>query len=209
MFSKSTLNHFNNIGQILGKIGERVEGNLYCDITPNNLVFEKNTGKIKNLSYLAKDKKKICEIGINAGHSLFIMLEQSPEAEYFLFDLGLHSYTKPCIDYIIEQFPNTNFHLNFGDSKVTLKEFIKSQPEKIGQFDLIHIDGGHEQTEFSSDFYMTSLLAKKNSTLIFDDYNIEGIANFLDERIKKSIISKITSDKIEETNRQLIYKFNF
>ena len=52
-------NHIKNITNILLEIGERVEGNLICDITPNNWVYEKYILKIRNLQYLCKDKKKI------------------------------------------------------------------------------------------------------------------------------------------------------
>ena len=34
--------HIQNITKILLDIGERVEGNLICDITPNNFVCEQN-----------------------------------------------------------------------------------------------------------------------------------------------------------------------
>ena len=61
--------HINNIGAILDNIGERVEGNLICDITSDNFTDERNESKIYNLIKLAENKSKICEIGVNAGHS--------------------------------------------------------------------------------------------------------------------------------------------
>lgn len=90
--------HFEKISQILNEIGERVEGNLICDVDSSNIVITRNIAKIKNLQYLSKNKNKICEIGVNAGHSLLLMLEQNPNAEYLLFDLNNHKYTNPCIE---------------------------------------------------------------------------------------------------------------
>ena len=59
--------HIQNITKTLLDIGERVEGNLICDITPNNFVCEQNIHKIKNLQYLCKNKKKISNYQIFFG----------------------------------------------------------------------------------------------------------------------------------------------
>lgn len=56
-------NHIKNITKILNDVGERIEGNLICDIEPENYVISTNKYKIKNLQYLCKNKQKIIEIG--------------------------------------------------------------------------------------------------------------------------------------------------
>ena len=50
--------HVKNITKILKYVGERIEGNLICDIRPDNYVISRNKSKIKNLQYLCKNKKK-------------------------------------------------------------------------------------------------------------------------------------------------------
>ena len=55
--------HIKNITDILKNIGERVEGNLLCDIYPDNWTYSRNISKIKNLQFMCKDKTKIIEIG--------------------------------------------------------------------------------------------------------------------------------------------------
>lgn len=50
--------YIRDITKILKDVGERVEGNLICDITPDNYVIKRNENKIQNLQYLAKDKKR-------------------------------------------------------------------------------------------------------------------------------------------------------
>ena len=87
-----TNKHVKEIEQILRRIGERVEGNLVCDIDPWNIVADRTGDKIYNLRVLSMGKKKICEIGVNACHSLLIMLLENPMAEYLLFDLNNHRY---------------------------------------------------------------------------------------------------------------------
>ena len=79
--------HIKKITNILEEVGEQIEGNLICDVKPTNWTIQKNIHKIKNLQYLVKNKKKICEIGVNACHSLLLMLLVNPNADYLLFDL--------------------------------------------------------------------------------------------------------------------------
>ena len=99
--------HVKNITKILKEVGERIEGNLICNISADDYSNSKKyESKIKNLQYLCKNKKKILEIGVNGCHSLLIMLLINPTAEYLLFDLGNHKYTLPAFNYIKEQFPN-------------------------------------------------------------------------------------------------------
>ena len=80
LISEQLQKQFDGIANILNQIGERVEGNLICDVSPNNIVIDRNEEKIHNLQQLSMAKNTICEIGVNAGHSLFIMLEQNPTA---------------------------------------------------------------------------------------------------------------------------------
>lgn len=199
------MSHIVSIGNILTNIGEFVEGNLICDVSPNDFVYEQNVSKIKNLQELVKDKKKVCEIGVNAGHSLLIMLEKNSDAEYYLFDLGHHKYTKPCLEYIKQLYPNTKIEIFYGDSKETLEKFIINNPENLKTFDLIHIDGGHEELEYTNDFYYSRLLSMVGGISVFDDYDYETIKAFLDIRLENKIIKHYESETVLMNNKQLIY----
>ena len=194
-----------NLGIILDEIGEQVEGNLICDVHSSNLVYDKNFAKIHNLQSLVRDKNKVCEIGVNAGHSLLIMLEQNPNAEYYLFDLGYHKYTQPCIEYIRNIYSNTKINIIYGDSKKTLQKFIVSNPNILKTFDFIHIDGGHGELEFTNDFYYTKLLSSDVCINIFDDYNYPKIKEFLDLRLNNNTIKQYQSSNVITNERQLIY----
>lgn len=205
LISKNLEEKISIIGNILDEIGERIEGNLICDVKSDNFTYERNEDKIFNLQNLVNGKNKVCEIGVNAGHSLLIMLEKNPDAEYYLFDLGLHKYTDPCVDRIKSLFPNTKINIIYGDSKKTLEDFISFYPHHLGTFDLVHIDGGHGEMEFISDFYYSRLLCKIEGITIFDDYNYSNIKDFLDIRIEGNIISEYLGTEIKKNNRQLIY----
>ena len=194
--------HIANIADILDRIGERVEGNLICDITSDNLTDAANESKIYNLLKLSENKSKICEIGVNAGHSLLLMVSANPEAEYLIFDLNGHAYTKPCVEYIKNAYPSTKITEIYGDSNVTLKQYIESND--LHTFDLIHIDGGHETQTVENDFTHTQKLLTKDGIVIFDDYNFGNIKTVIDKYVDEGVISEYTEDVIK-TNLHFIY----
>lgn len=191
---------------ILENCGERIEGNLICDIYPSNLVISRNTTKIRNLQLLSRNKKKICEIGVNACHSLLIMLLENPDAEYLLFDLNNHTYTEPCINYIRSQFPKTKITIIYGDSTLTVCEFINKNKEELKTYDLCHIDGGHERIVFEHDFNNIKNLSKLNSPVIFDDSDMVDINNFLQSKLNNEII-KYNDTNVIHTNLHFIYEY--
>jgi tetratricopeptide (TPR) repeat protein len=203
ILSERLKQHFNNIETILNIVGESVEGNLICDITPNNYVIDSNQAKISNLHYLAKDKNKICEIGVNSGNSLLIMLDSNPNAEYLLFDLNNHKYTQPCIEYIKKQYPNTKITIIYGDSKETMPKFLEENPNEINTYDLIHIDGGHNDMEVQSDYLYSNKLGC--GQMIFDDYDYLNIQMFIDSEIKNNKIVKVKDSNLIDTKLHIVY----
>lgn len=196
-------NHILNIAAILNNLGERVEGNLICDITADNFIDHINESKIYNLLKLAEGKSKICEIGVNAAHSLLLMVSVNPNAEYLLFDLGHHSYTRPCVEYIKNAYPSTKITEVYGDSNLTLRDYVKNN--KLNTYDMIHVDGGHDTATVVNDFIYTQFLLKEDGIIIFDDYNYSNINNVIDYYVEKNVISKYDVD-IVNTNLHYVYK---
>ena len=199
-------NQISEIGKILNRIGERVEGNLICDITSENLIAEVNKAKISNLITLAAGCQKICEIGVNAGHSLLLMVSTNPSAEYLVFDLGAHTYTRPCVEYIKSQYPSTKITEVYGDTKTTLRDSIL--PEFKKSTDLIHIDGGHDTHTVVNDFIYTQYFLKMGGVIVFDDYNYGNIKEVLDHYKNQKVISAIHKKGLIDTNLHYIYTFN-
>ena len=199
--------YIQGLTEILTNIGERVEGNLVCDITPTNYIINQNIEKIKNLQYLCKNKKKIMEIGVNACHSLLIMLIINPNAEYLLFDLNIHTYTEPAINYIKTQFPDTKINVIFGDSTETIDKYILDNPNELKSYDLIHLDGGHTIDVFSKDYVNSKKLILDNGIVIFDDYNYETIGNFIHKMIEENEIIECDDINIIKNNLHFIYNY--
>jgi hypothetical protein len=188
----------NAIRDILLEVGERVEGNLICDIHPDNLQTHTNQSKINNLQNLVKGRKRVCEVGVNAGHSLLLMLDVNPTAEYVLFDIGIHRYTRPCVEYIQSQFPNTSIRITYGDSKETL-------PLCNEEFDFIHIDGGHEGPEVISDYTVSIRLIAPNCPVVFNDYNYSFIQTFLNQKFQCGEIALYKNEDIDTTNQHIVF----
>ena len=197
--------HISHIGNILNEIGERVEGNLICDVSADNFTDKGNESKIYNLLKLSENKSKICEIGVNAGHSLLLMISNNPTAEYLIFDLNAHIYTKPCMEYIKNAYPSTKITEVYGDALLTLKEYVKNN--ELHTFDLIHVDGGHGMHNVVSDFIYTQELLTTEGIVVFDDYNYNNIRDVIDYYINRQVITKYIEDLVD-TNLHYIYTMN-
>lgn len=199
--------YIQGITQILELVGERVEGNLICDITPRQWTIEQNIQKINNLQYLCKTKNKIIEIGINACHSLLLMLLINPDAEYLLFDLNNHKYTEKTIEYIKKEFPNTKINIIYGNSIETINRYILDNPDQLNSYELIHLDGGHTEDIFSKDYNNSKKLITDNGVIIFDDYNMNDIKDFIHKKINQKEIVEYTDNNIIKNNLHFIYKY--
>ena len=206
---KSIMNneHVKNLTNILKDIGERVEGNLICDVKPDNYIIRRSIRKIKNLQHLCQ-RKKIIEIGVNACHSLLLMLLVNPNAEYLLFDLGNHKYTSHTFNYIKEKFPNAKLNIIYGNSVDTISKYIKDNPNDTKSYDLIHIDGSHMEDVFSHDYINSKKLIRKDGIVIFDDYQLRNIKKFIDRKINQNEITKIRSKNLNDNPFHFIYFYN-
>ena len=187
--------HVQNIAKILRTVGECIEGNMICDISPDHYVIDRNMTKITNIQKLAVGKAKICEIGVNAGHSLLLMLLANPTAVYTLFDLGYHKYTAPCVEYLQKAFPSAKIEIIYGNS-------VETVATHEGLYDLVHIDGGHEPEIFEHDYENVKRLAK--DLVIFDDFDYAHIRSFLNSKIKAGEIEPVEESR---TDRHLIYRY--
>ena len=198
--------HIQAIAKILESTGEHVEGNLICDITPYNYLIHKNFAKIKNLQHICKNKRKICEIGVNACHSLLLMIMVNPDAEYVLFDLNCHRYTDLCIQYMMSTFPSTKMSVYYGNSVETVKKYMETNIMDIATFDMCHIDGGHTYDVFSHDYANVNKLLSTDGTVVFDDYDYGDIKTFLDEKVSCKEIIPVSDNRLINTDGHFIYK---
>jgi predicted O-methyltransferase YrrM len=130
-------------------------------------------------------RRKICEIGFNAGHSALLMLlmrDMTP-TDFLIFDIGEHKYMRPAFEYLNSVFPHVRFTLVVGDSTKTIPQWITNHPEEVGTYDVVHVDGGHSFDCITNDSRNSLQLAGHGSLLIYDDVYIGYINNVVDQVI--------------------------
>lgn len=178
-----------DLKELIKKTEEPLEGNcVYRHLSFDE--WDVLLNKRVNYQKAAKEREFICEIGFNAGHSVLAMLLANPNADYVLFDLGTHAYTRPCFEYLKKIFPQTTMEIFWGDSRETLPTYHRGHPEVV--FDLIHIDGGHRNEVYSADWKNSLDATSSGSLIIFDDTDSAKINAFIDKEIEKGVVSEMT-----------------
>lgn len=163
--------HIDKIKEIVESTGETCEGNCMWEHLSTTDIPELHTKRV-NLFHFAKNAKNILEIGFNAGHSCFLFLIANETSKIQLFDIGEHTYSKLCFEYLNAQFPG-RLSVTWGDSMDTIPNFYQQNPDT--KFDLIHIDGKHEDINVIADTLNCRLLVEKENILLSDDDHIPHI----------------------------------
>jgi hypothetical protein len=170
-----------------------IEGNSFYDDNTLSRNYKQLAKQINLFSFGKNAVTNICEIGFNAGHSTILMLigrEKTP-LNYTIFDIGRHPYTLPCLNYLQLQFQNVNFEYIEGDSTLTMKKWLENNTDKIGTYDLIHVDGGHSEECIKSDMKNADLLIKTNGIIIVDDTYATQINNCVEQYLAKGNYKEI------------------
>jgi predicted O-methyltransferase YrrM len=161
---------------IIHTCGELLEGNIFTlhHSTEYTDVYLNKTKNISNV-VLNKNIKNVLEIGFNSGFSALLMLLTNPSLCITCIDLGDHTYTLPCYEKIKETF-GERIKIILGDSTKTLSSIQ-------GEYDLIHIDGGHSTFISTSDIVHSYRLSKR-TILIMDDYDFPHLHELWNHCIK-------------------------
>lgn len=128
----------------------------------------KYPNKVSEIARLLKEysPQRILQIGLNAGHSAVLFLEES-DALLYSFDIGRYKSTKKCVDVLEEYFPGRHVYIE-GNSKDTLKDFNIS-------VDFCLVDGAHEEDVAYSDICNCDRLLLPGGLLLIDDFESKGV----------------------------------
>lgn len=174
--------YLEDLRNIIINCNSYLEGNcFYHHMTLD--IFPDLYSKQLNLFWCGKQANtRICEIGFNAGHSTMLMLlgRDKSHLDFTIFDIGHHKYTKPSFDYIQSKFRNVDFEYIEGDSTITMPEWISNHAELVGTYDVVHVDGGHDDHCILNDMKNTDILVKMNGIVIVDDTNSQIINKYVD-----------------------------
>lgn len=165
--------HLIQLETIIKQTNEPLEGN--CFYAHNTFNREKALlPKQRNLVKISKKVQSIMEIGFNGGHSALLFLLSNPYSKLVCFDIGSHSYSRLCLDYLQSVFPN-RLTMIWGDSSDTIPKYVLDHIGDI-TFDLIHIDGGHQKDVIVSDVQYSRFLSHQDTYVIYDDIWIPDLA---------------------------------
>lgn len=157
------------------------EGNCFYHHNTLDMYPELYTKQL-NLFWCGKQAvENICEIGLNAGHSVMLLLlgRANTPLNFTIFDIGHHSYTKPSFEYIKSKFSHINFEYVEGDSTIIMPQWIHNNPGLVHKYDVVHVNGGHSEHCISNDMKNADLLVKQNGIVIIDDTNDGMINNYV------------------------------
>lgn len=177
--------YLDDLQDIIVQSNTSLEGNCFYHHETLQL-YPALYSKQLNLFWCGKQAgSRICEIGFNAGHSTMLLLlgrDKTP-LRFTIFDIGEHSYTKPCVEYIRSKFSHVDFEYVEGDSTRVMPEWIDRYPDVVGTYDVVHVDGGHSEHCISNDMKHTDILVKRNGIVIIDDTNAPEINKYVDSYI--------------------------
>jgi predicted O-methyltransferase YrrM len=187
-----------NLLPIIHKCGELLEGNIFMlhHTTNYTNIF---LNKVKNISNMVLNKNinNVMEIGFSSGFSALLILLTNPNIRISCFDIGEHTYTRPCYEKLKETFGD-RINITYGDSTQTLKNVNNN-------YDLIHIDGGHTTEVANSDIINSYRLSKKGTILIMDDYDFSNLHNLWDSYIIKYNLKKLNINLYETPHHDIKY----
>lgn len=170
--------------KIMESTHEEMEGNCFFHGTEAGKPLLQSWFFIfKRVNYMSVIKdfnvERICEIGLNAGHSMACFLQTLPSTGHVqVFDLCDHKYTKPCFAYLKEKYPQIK-ELVEGDSKQTLRAWINKNPQEVGSYDLVHVDGGHYGDTPMSDVIHADILLRPGGIMVLDDTQLQEIITLI------------------------------
>jgi predicted O-methyltransferase YrrM len=183
---------------IIKNYDELLEGNIFM-LDHTTTYTDRYLNKTKNISNLLLNKniRNVMEIGFNSGFSTLLMLITNPNINITCCDLGEHSYVIPCYEKMKEIFGN-RINIIIGDSTKTL-------PNITGNYDVIHIDGGHSIDVANSDIINSYRLSKQGTILIMDDYNFPNLHTLWDAYIIKYNLKKLDIHVYESPHHDIKY----
>jgi hypothetical protein len=174
---------------VLRLFGPRIEGNLfYPDVmNPMDAPNPAFLAKRRNFARFALAGTRMLEIGVNAGHSAMLALTMNPNLHYTGVDGAGHPYSRGAIEWLEQKFPE-RCKILIGDSRVVLPRLI----EQRADFDLFHVDGGHDFDCAYKDMVNTIALARGGSLILLDDTNYPMLESLCDHLVLAGKVSRET-----------------
>ena len=196
------------LNAIVQRSGEPLEGNIFYPDLDETYAGSPPAPALaparRNLWRAARFKRRLLEVGVNAGHSALLALSANPRLEYTGVDILAHSYTVECVDFLKGEFPG-RVHLFPGDSREVLP-WLADRGDEMA-FDLYGVDGGHTDEVCLSDMTHCIRMAQgqKGRHLLLDDVHASWIFDIYCEFVARGDLTTETFfDDWEDAGRNLL-----
>jgi predicted O-methyltransferase YrrM len=129
-----------SLNAVIAAVGEPLAGNLFYEHeqedfarSPASPVYRTKRDRIRRA---VAGRKKILEVGVNGGHSAFLVLAANPDLAYHGVDICEHAYVEPAVAWLEREFPG-RVSFDRGDSAKVLPVLAA----RGHTFDAFHLDG--------------------------------------------------------------------
>ncbi len=177
-----------------------LEGNCYTNENSTETCPEELLKKRKNLQKIAIESTNLIEIGFNAGHSSYYMLESNVDLNVIALDCCKYEYTIACMNLLKSKYPE-RFQSQITNSLQLLKRM-----DQYKSYDAVHIDGCHLVYFPFFDFFVSLLFLKNQSKIILDDIHMKDVAFVVDFFENKHFFTNITSqyEQVQQVPQAII-----
>jgi len=178
IYSDDFIRRMNALNNFVKESGEVLEGGIFYWDGEGDYEGKAPAPSLaparRNLWRATRFKKRLIEVGVNAGHSALLALSANQYSHYYGVDINHHKYTIRCVEYLMKEFPG-RVHFYPGDSREVLPYLATHRSEL--DFDLFHVDGGHTTELCRTDISNCLRLAKggMGKHLLLDDINASWI----------------------------------
>jgi predicted O-methyltransferase YrrM len=156
-----------SLNAVVSSLREPLAGNLFYQhkqedfaSSPPNPVFRAKRDRVRAV---VSRSQRILEVGVNGGHSAFLVLTANPHLEYHGIDICEHSYVVPAVEWLQGEFPGRVFFYP-GDSLEVLPALAK----RGLTFDSFHVDG--DKVNYYNDLVnMSTMVANSGALAVVDD----------------------------------------
>ena len=182
--------HLAALTKIISDLGYQLEGSLFNKHMISHVPQRPDPdflSKRRNFALFCTGGDSLFEIGFNAGHSCLLALTVNPELTYVGVDMGYHHYVRPCFEYLRSVF-GSRVQLHLGDSREVLP-VLREHGKR--QYDLYHLDGGHEFGVAHADLTNILSMAQRPATLMFDDTGHPDLDALCDYYVMRGRLTRI------------------
>jgi predicted O-methyltransferase YrrM len=185
---------------------DQVEGNLFGSHHSDPATYPQpgNLLKRRGVALFAVTRKRILEVGFNAGHSALLMLTVNKELIYTGVDICMNPYVMECYNYLKSQFGD-RLNLMCGDSR----KLVPALLETNNRYDGYIIDGGHNLSIAFDDMENVIAGARNGSILCIDDAGSPNVRVPINYHMLTGDITNIVDAKgYLSANNSMFFKIN-